>query len=71
MVRRSGHGTRNRDFAVSAVIRDMKTWNREMQNDATAGLSEQECHRPHVYFAVFLFRVLVVYLTTVVCVCVK
>jgi hypothetical protein len=56
---------------VSAVIRDMKTWNREMQNDATAGLSEQECHRPHVYFAVFLFRVLVVYLTTVVCVCVK
>jgi hypothetical protein len=47
-------GTRTRDFAVSVIIRDTKMWNRECRTKQIAGLSEQGCRRPHVYFTVFL-----------------
>jgi hypothetical protein len=41
-------GSRTRDFAVSVIIRDTKTWNRECRTKQIAGLSEQGCYRPHV-----------------------
>jgi len=47
-------GTRTQDFAASVIIRDTKTWNRECRTKQIAGLSEQGCHRPHVYFTLFI-----------------